>query len=233
MAMDVEARIDELFSLPLEDFTAARNKLATELKKDDPDGAARVKALKKPTSAVWAINQLAHRHGPELEELVRLHERMMSIKDADDLRAASKERRRVVGRLTDLARGELASAGQKGTTATSQRITQTLIAAASGEELDALRWGRLTADIDSPGFQAMAGFDAAGDSALYDKPHKRAAARREALEKEFEEAEKTADELTRSAEKAQWEADRLAAQAEKARSHATSVRAKLEASEDA
>ena len=226
--MDVEARIDELFSLPLEEFTAARNKLVGQLKKDDPSEAARVKALKKPTSTVWAVNQLAHRHGPELEELVALHEKMTSSKDATNLRAASRERKRIVGRLTDLALEELSAAGHKPTSTTSQRITQTLIAAAAGEELDALRWGRLTADVDSPGFGALEGFEAAADSAIYNRPDQRAAERRATLERQAEEAEKVADELTRAADKAQLEADRIAAQAEKAREQAGSARAKAD-----
>jgi hypothetical protein len=51
---------DDLYALPLEEFTAARNELARSLKAaGDADEAARVKKLKKPPVSAWAVNQLA------------------------------------------------------------------------------------------------------------------------------------------------------------------------------
>ena len=48
--VDLAAGIDRLYALPLEEFIAARNELARDLKKDDEaDAAAEVAALKKPT----------------------------------------------------------------------------------------------------------------------------------------------------------------------------------------
>ena len=45
-------RIDELYQLPLEEFTPARNALAKEL------GDGDIKKLEKPNVAAWAVNQL-------------------------------------------------------------------------------------------------------------------------------------------------------------------------------
>ena len=51
----LEQKIDELYALPLAEFTAARNTLAKSLKGDD---AARVKRLEKPSIVAWSVNQL-------------------------------------------------------------------------------------------------------------------------------------------------------------------------------
>ncbi len=46
---------DELFRLPLSEFTAARNALAAKLKKDgDSAESDRIKALSKPPVSAWA-----------------------------------------------------------------------------------------------------------------------------------------------------------------------------------
>jgi len=51
----LESKIDELYQRPLDEFIPARSALASELKGDD---ARRVKQLKKPTNAPWAVNQV-------------------------------------------------------------------------------------------------------------------------------------------------------------------------------
>jgi hypothetical protein len=52
----LDAKIDDLYKLPLSEFTSARNALAKTLGKDD--GAKIVKALEKPTVVPWAVNQV-------------------------------------------------------------------------------------------------------------------------------------------------------------------------------
>jgi len=54
---------DELFRLPLSEFTAARNALAAKLKKDgDSEESDRIKALSKPPVSAWVANQLYWKH---------------------------------------------------------------------------------------------------------------------------------------------------------------------------
>lgn len=68
---DVDARIDELFDLPPEEFVAARDALTKALRGEGRrDDAATVKALKRPTTAAWALDQLARRHPDDLEDLL-------------------------------------------------------------------------------------------------------------------------------------------------------------------
>ena len=65
VADELEPRIDALYALPLERFTPERDALAKELAADgDRPGADRVKALRKPVVAAWAVNALA-REDPE------------------------------------------------------------------------------------------------------------------------------------------------------------------------
>src|SRR5262245_66154805 len=82
--MSVEKDLDALFSLPLAEFTAARNALATRLKKaGSPDEAEQVKALAKPPLSAWVVNQLYWNHGDAFKELIatgkRSEERRVGI----------------------------------------------------------------------------------------------------------------------------------------------------------
>jgi hypothetical protein len=55
---NLERAIDELYVAPPEGFTESRNSLAKRLKDGgDTQGAARVRELRKPVRAAWAINQ--------------------------------------------------------------------------------------------------------------------------------------------------------------------------------
>ncbi|MFL5380761.1 MAG: hypothetical protein ACJ787_22825, partial [Myxococcales bacterium] len=65
------SRVAELFAKPPAEFTAARSALAKELRKEgDEEDAKRVLALRRPTAALWAANQLARRDEEALEALV-------------------------------------------------------------------------------------------------------------------------------------------------------------------
>ncbi len=69
-AIDLDCRVDDLFALPTDEFVAARNDLAKELKVDKrTDDAKAIQALRRPSVAAWALNQLARRQPKLLEEL--------------------------------------------------------------------------------------------------------------------------------------------------------------------
>src|SRR5437762_3321038 len=68
---ELDSELGRLYGLPLDEFTAARNELATRLRRaGQTDAAERVRALRKPSVAVWAVNRLARTHPDELEELL-------------------------------------------------------------------------------------------------------------------------------------------------------------------
>ena len=55
MKAKIEPQVDELYKLPLDEFTKARNTLAKTLSGTDKKGVA---ALVKPSVAMWVVNQL-------------------------------------------------------------------------------------------------------------------------------------------------------------------------------
>src|SRR5436190_535362 len=63
--------VETLFQLPLDQFTAAKNALAAQLKKSGHrDAAARVKGLSKPPVSAWAVNQLFWNHRKPYDRLM-------------------------------------------------------------------------------------------------------------------------------------------------------------------
>ena len=69
--VDLEADIDRLYGVPLDEFVAERDQLAKRLNKDgDREAGARVKALRKPTVGAWALNQAVRRRRKETAALL-------------------------------------------------------------------------------------------------------------------------------------------------------------------
>lgn len=133
---------DDLYGLPLEEFTGARNALA----KERPEA----KGLRKPTLAAWAVNQLARRHRRELDAFL---EAAGALREAQlgggDVRAATDVQREALRRLVQLA-GEYAGAGQI------DRVRQTLQAAAVDEEAAArVRAATLERELEPAGFGSL------------------------------------------------------------------------------
>src|SRR2546422_163583 len=115
--------MDELFDLPLDEFTAARNALAKKLREQgDSDEAKQVAALKKPPVPSWAINQVVRAKRALAESLVEAgnllrdaQKRVEAPAKAKDpkqqrkLEEAEKRRKEREVRLTEM-RAELAEA---------------------------------------------------------------------------------------------------------------------------
>jgi len=153
-----------LFKLPLTEFTVARNALAARLKKAGRgEGSERVKALVKPSISAWAVNQLYWRHRDAFERLIaagerfrRAHASQLAGKAAD-MRAALTARREALSGLSRLAGALLRDAGHNTAPDTMRRITTTLEALSTYSSFsDAPRPGRLTDDVDPPGFESLA-----------------------------------------------------------------------------
>ncbi len=161
--------VDALFKLPLAEFTGARNELAARLKKsgreEEKAEAARVKALAKPSISAWAVNQLYWNHREAFDQLIVSGERFhkaqtsRSAGKVADIRAALDARREALTDLSDLATSVLADAGHNPAPDTIRRITTTLEGiSAYASRSDAPRPGRLTADVDPPGFESFGSF---------------------------------------------------------------------------
>jgi DNA repair exonuclease SbcCD ATPase subunit len=155
---------DSLFQLPPAEFTAARNALAGKLKKAGRDDeAARVKALIKPSLPAWAVNQLYWQQRKAFDRLIEAGDAFRKAQGAQlggrkaDLRGPLEARREALSDLTRLAAEVMRKAGHNPTPDIVRRITTTLEALATyGSHEGAPPAGRLTDDIDPPGFEALA-----------------------------------------------------------------------------
>ena len=241
--------VDELYGLPLDQFTAARNALAKRLKKDgDKEGAAAVQALKKPSVTAWALNQLAREDAGAVAGLletgteVRRAHRQALGGDASGLRAATRKEQQEVGALAQRAAKILEQAGSSGA-AHMERLATTLRAAATDEDAgELLRRGRLVGDLDPSGFELSAGLQvvppppdedggrgsdseskARADEAAAEEAAERAAAERQAR-RERERAEAEAKAAAEKAARLEREADRAEEVATAARRRAVEAR---------
>lgn len=160
----LEADLDALFRLPFAEFTAARNSLARQLKQGGRGNEADfVKALVKPSISAWAVNQLYWNHRDAFDRLIATGERFRQAqtsrltRKAADMREALDARREALSNLSDLATALLREAGHNPTLDTIRRITTTLEAmSAYASPADGPRPGRLTHDVDPPGFESLA-----------------------------------------------------------------------------
>ncbi len=178
----LEDDVDALFTLPLAEFTAARNTLAARLKKtgrgNEAGEAVLVKALVKPSISAWAVNQLYWKHREAFDRLIesgaRFHKAQSSrlAGKLADMRTALDARREALTQLSDMATSLLRDAGHNPTPDTIHRITTTLEAlSAYASRSDAPRPGRLTHDVDPPGFESLASFiPGSGLAELTEKP---------------------------------------------------------------
>jgi hypothetical protein len=149
----VDERIGRLYALPLEQFTAERNALAKELRKEgDRESADAVKGFKKPSIEAWTVNQLTRQHGDEVVRLVELGEEQADVLgsgDREQLRRAMDDVRRTLTSLANHAEQILGSSDRKPTSTLLERVTRMLQNAAGTEEgRGALRQGRFTAELE-------------------------------------------------------------------------------------
>lgn len=134
--------IDRLYAGGREDFVSERNALAKRLKADGrDDDSARVRKLKKPTVSAAAVNRLAHGHRKEIKAFAKAAaalRKAMSQAKGDRLRAAAKGEREAAAALIALAEGESEAGDGANAAAISERVAETLQAAAADPEVEAL-----------------------------------------------------------------------------------------------
>ena len=156
--------VDALFKLPLAEFIGARNDLAARLKRAGrANDANLVKALAKPSITAWAVNQLHWRHREALDRLLVTGQRFRQAQTShsagriSDMRESLDTRREALSHLSNLATALLRDAGHNPTPDTIHRITTTLEAlSAYATPSDGPTPGRLTQDVDPPGFESLA-----------------------------------------------------------------------------
>ena len=152
MSTEIDSRIEELYRLPLDQFTGARNALAKS------SGDASVKKLEKPSLAAWAVNQLYWRQRKIYDELIKTsgqvrtaHQRMLAGKSAD-VRAPEAFHSEAMRKSKDAIRVMLEAAGHSSTDGVMTPIAETLDALPTMDPP-----GRLTKPLRRTGFEALKG----------------------------------------------------------------------------
>ncbi len=215
--VDLDAELDRLYGLALEEFTKARNDLSARLKKSgESAAAAEVKALSKPSVPAWAVNQLARTRKRDVRALLDAAERSRSGK-AKSLREALAEQRDALQRLTDQARELLEAERGNASDAMVQRVAATLRAAASDPAAaELLERGRVNEDLEPASFEALAGLvDATPPASKRDEgeEHRK---RLEAAQKAVRERKAEAAELHDRAEESERQAAKVRKAADRA-----------------
>ena len=162
--------VDALFKLPLAEFTGARNALAAQLKKaHGANDANIVKSLAKPSISAWAVNQLYWQHRQAFDNLMAAGKRLHQLQTSGlagkvgAVRASLDARREALTHLSDLAAASLRDAGHNPSVETIRRVSTTLEALSSYASVeDGPTPGRLTQDVDPPGFETLASLISSG-----------------------------------------------------------------------
>jgi hypothetical protein len=105
MTTKLEPKIDELYALPLDAFTKARNALAKTLSGNDKKVVA---SLVKPSLAMWVVNQLYWQDAPTYKALIDASEKLRAAH-----RAALNGRKADTGKPDELHRTTLEKAVAK------------------------------------------------------------------------------------------------------------------------
>jgi hypothetical protein len=174
----VRLQTDQLYQLPLDAFTAARNALAKTL---TGDAAREVKALKKPSAVAWAVNQLFWTSRPNYDALMKAGEALRDAQIAAlkgrkaDVRAATDAHRRALAKAVERATTLSADAGVNPGADALARMLEAL-SLAPGPDSAA---GRYIDVVRPSGFEALAGVKPAAPS-----PSVEAAKQRKAREDE-------------------------------------------------
>lgn len=158
--MDLEGVAAELYALPPQEFTAARNARAAQARAAGDRGLAEdVKRLRKPSAGAWVLNLLARERSDEIEAVVELGARLreaMGVLGADELRALDRQRRELTRAVaasgTALARDE----GQRVPAATAAAVEESLRSGMVDEGAGAaLLTGLLTDTFTSTGLDPV------------------------------------------------------------------------------
>jgi len=156
VAVSLETQIDDLYQLPLAEFTPARNALQKTVRGAD---ATRVRTQAKPTVVAWAVNQVYWRSRNVWDRLIRAgdalrHAQIAALTGkAADLRDASAAHRKALGDAVKEAEKIAAGSGSRPAPDALMRTFETLSLAKEPPAPP----GRLTEALQPAGFEALSG----------------------------------------------------------------------------
>jgi chromosome segregation ATPase len=242
--VDLNSVADELYSLPPQEFTAARSVSEKEAKAiGDKELAAAIHRLRKPSVGAWLANQLVREHPGEVQSFVDLGAALREATatlSGDQLRELDRQRRQLVYALMQQARGLANAAGHKVSQDTASSLEDTLHAALADERAAAqLRAGRLTDTLQGQGFpstEATTSTEPTTDLSSAGSPKDKSAEQRRAdhlgrAERDEQLARAAVRDAADGLERAQTSVERAKAAAKEAAELVLGLRAKLDKAE--
>ena len=235
--MDVESVTDELYSLPRDEFTAARNAAVKQAREQGRrELAEQIGALRRPSTAAWLANQLSRAHPGDIRALVALGDGLREAQrrlQGEQLRRLSQQRHELVHALVQQAQALARAVGQPFSEAINRELGNTFTAAVnSSTAAQALAGGRLTSALD-PAEAATELFAGAGAADSGERVQDGSVRGYEQLCEDLERFRSEAADAAASREKAQrrlTDADKASQDAATARQE---LRARLDAAEHA
>lgn len=232
----LEEIADELYGLPPEEFTAARDARARALRVSDRALADAVRALRRPTTAAWLVDLLVRERRDDVEALLSLGDALRQAQrtlSGDTLRGVGRQRRTVVAALVRAAAALGRAHGRRVGAEVELEVESTLEAAlADPAAAAALRGGRLVKPLAYAGLGPVRRLGPAPDGRSALLPTPAAAQRRDddtqARRREIAQAERAALEACGAADDAQREVERRVGQAEAAVQAARQARGRSE-----
>lgn len=146
--------LDELYGVAPGEFVTVRNTLRDRLRDaGEPDAARAIARARRPTTAAWALNQLAREHPELIEAVLERTSDLAALQaralpgQADEIRDATARRRRALDGATDAA-----VAIARRVTDNAESYRPALLAAIEGGSLEdegaaGLRAGRHVRDV--------------------------------------------------------------------------------------
>lgn len=220
---------DELYGVDPAEFVAERDRIVKDLRAEGrKEDAAAVKALRRPSVPVWALNQVARRHASDLEALVDATDAVRdTLESGGDVRDALGTRRDALRAVVRRAREVVAASGRAADAQEREIEAALLVVIDVPDALVALKGGKLPAVPDAgPDSDDVASMfqPVTGEPAVPKPPSRRLVQAQETLARREEELA--------SAETALAEAEVAAADARKTLDAATRARDKAEAARD-
>lgn len=145
---------DDLYALPLADFTPARDALVKE-HKADKTLAAGIKGLRKASVAAWVVNLLVRRDPDQVDQVLAVGEALRDAQDnldATQLREFTRQRRQLTASVTTAARRMAREEGVRTTESVAEQVEATLTAAMlEPDAARAVRSGLLVTSLSATG----------------------------------------------------------------------------------
>ncbi len=155
--MDLDEALNQLYGLQPDEFLDARRQLVKAAKTaGEPDLTKAIGALRKPTVAAWAINQLTRRQPDEIKRLLTLAASLHDAQERVDgpaLKELGRERTKLIDELVRSCAQTMQEAGGSLSPSAANQMRETFVAAlTSTAATDAVASGQLTRALSYAGF---------------------------------------------------------------------------------